>query len=266
MSDSISTAAVVQINITSAEMSELCRCYRCDCTTYPICTWFGEGCSDCMDMTHLQHYSPNVNKPGEHLQSTTADTTPPQPPPELRPLVRTYIEEIKTQPNGDCLYEAIVHALNYYVRSAKDALITIEDLRSAAARKQTPDTFAAYQALAANQPEYRCISRSRTLRGFKNVIQRCGDVVGPEHCLWGDENTLEIFSRLFLFRFAVFNDKGKLVQQIEALRGVNHTVLLRLNRARPGEEHFSLLRFNGETILQAHEWNWLKNRLNIKST
>lgn len=137
-------------------------------------------------------------------------------------------------------------------------------MRRAAARYQTQHTFTAYQALAADQPEYRCISKSRTLRGFKNVMQRCGEDVGPEHCLWGDENTLNVFSKLFQLRFVVFNDKGQLVQRVQDAVRVNHTVLLRLNRSRPGEEHFSLLRFNGETILQDHEWNWLKNRLNLK--
>lgn len=244
----------VQIHVSGAEMTELCRCFKCDCETYPFCTWLGEPCTECFNVDHLQHGEPNPNKPGEHTPSAHAVL-------EQRPLVRTFIEEVRTQPNGDCLYEAIQLALNHYVRGEK--MITIEDLRGAASRYQTSDTFHAYQALAANQPEYRCISKSRTLRGFKNIMQRCGEEVGPEHCLWGDENTIEVFSRLFKIRFAVFNDKGKLVQLVQASRGVHHTVLLRLNRSRPGEEHFSLLRFNGETILQAHEWNWLKNRLNI---
>ena len=244
----------LQICISDAEMAELCRCYRCNCKTYPICTWLGEPCNDCFDVELLQHYHPTLDRPGEHQRVLETNN-------EQRPLVRTFIEQIKTQPNGDCLYEAIAHALNHYVRSGVS--ITIEDLRAAASRFQSNDTFTAYQVLAADQPEYRCISQARTLRGFKNIMQRCGEEVGPEHCLWGDENTLNIFSQLFKVRFAVFNDKGQLVQRVQAQRNIKHTILLRLNSSRPGEEHFSLLRFNGETILQAHEWNWLQNRLKL---
>ena len=249
----------VQIHISSQEMAELCRCYRCDCTTYPVCTWLGEPCEECFDVVKFLHYEPDVSKPGQHNKEIHESS-----PTEPRPLVRTLIEEIKTQPSGDCLYEAIVHALNHYVRSG--TMITIQDLRDAASRYQTQHTFEAYQVLAEDQPEYRCVSRSRTLRGFKNIMQRTGETVGPEHCLWGDENTLGIFSKLLKMKFAVFNDKGQFRQTIQAERGSKHTILLRLNFSRPGEEHFTLLRFNGETVLQEHEWNWLKNRLKIPDT
>jgi hypothetical protein len=247
----------MECNISGAELNELCRCYRCNCATYPVCTWFGEPCNECVDIGTLHHYQPNIAKPGEHKKGEAEALSISDP----RPLTRTIIEEVKTQPTGDCLYEAIMHALNHYVTAL---LITIKDLRTAASRYQTQDTFEVYRVLSANQPEYRCVSSSRTLRGFKNIMQRCGESVGVEHCLWGDENTLNIFSKLFKLQFAVFNDKGQLVQLVKAARGLHHTVLLRLNRSRKGEEHFSLLRFNGETILQAQEWNWLKNRLGLK--
>jgi len=246
----------LEIKVSDAEIAELCRCYRCDCKTYPICTWFGEPCAECFDVAKLKHHKPNMNRPGEHAPEIEEEEA-------IRSLVRTYIEEVRTQPSGDCLYEAIAHALNHYVRS--NVWITTHDLREAASRYQSAETFSAYQALATDQPEYRCISKARTVRGFKNIMKRCGDEVGPEHCLWGDENTLEVFSRLFKVKFAVFNDKGQLVQRVAAsvFPRIKHTILLRLNQSRPGEEHFSLLRFNGETILQPNEWNWIQNRLNL---
>jgi hypothetical protein len=256
-----------RIKINEHDVLELCRCYKCDCSTYPICTWLGEPCKLCFDIETFSHFDADQGKPGlflnglehqharlRHHQLTIVNR---------RPLVKTRIQEIKTDGNGDCLYECIALALNRYISSTVSLQkIAIADLRFLVSQLQTNETYEAYKTLASTG-EYDCLAKVRNIRGFKNVIQDCGAVVGPENCLWGDENTLGIFSNAFHLRFVVFDEHGKLLQVV-GQQEYGHTILLRLNRVRAGEEHFTLLQFNGETIIKQHEWLWLKKSLGLK--
>lgn len=253
-----------EINISDAEWLELSRCYRCNCATYPVCTWLGEPCNECFSALEFQHLAPA--EPG-------CFSTPPHsaasPPP--RGLTHTRIEEVGTSGNGDCLYDCVAKALNHYIPLQRVATqhISIGDLRQFVSRRQTPATFDAYKVAAVGDADgsYECLSKVKTLRGFKNCIQHCGSDVGAQKCLWGDENTLNIISSAFRLRFAVFDERGALLQSVngEGAAAPKHTVLLRLNRSVDGEEHFSLLTFNRQTVLQSGEWAWLKKTLKLSS-
>jgi len=254
------------VKINDQDLLELCRCYKCDCATYPVCTWLGEPCSLCFNVNTFAHFDADASKPSlfknganhqreqqREQQLTLMDK---------RPLVKTSIQEIKTDGNGDCLYECIALALNHYLSPhvAREK-ITVGDLRFFVSQRQTDATYEAYKNLAVTG-DYECLAKVRNIRGFKNVVQQCGSEVGPEHCLWGDENTLGIFSDAYRLRFVVFNERGALLQMV-GVPEYAHTILLRLNRVRVGEEHFTLLQFNGHTILKQHEWLWLKKSLSI---
>lgn len=259
MTDDIASSSIVlpSIPISADELEEICRCYHCDCSTYPVCTWQGEPCAECFHTETMTHLDPQDSSPGKYHKKRGGNNQQIIP----RPLTKTYIEEIFTRPNGDCLYECIALALNEYLDDRRATYrITVDDLRAYVSRCQTNQTFEAYQALARHQSEYRALVNVRSLRGLKNVIRQTGTTVGPEHCLWGDENCLNIFSEGYKLRFAVFDEKGVLVQTIGNER-YPHTILLRHNRSHAGEEHFTLLKFNDQTVLQRNEWNWLEKRM-----
>jgi hypothetical protein len=254
------------VKINEQDLLELCRCYKCDCATYPVCTWLGEPCSLCFNVNTFTHYDSDSAKPS--LFKNNADHQREQQREQQltildkRPLVKTRIQEIKTDGNGDCLYECIALALNRYLSDgvAREK-ITVADLRFFVSQRQTNATYEAYKNLAATG-DYECLSKVRNIRGFKNVIQQCGGNVGPENCLWGDENTIGVFADAYRMRFVVFDERGALLQMIGEPEYV-HTILLRLNRIRVGEEHFTLLQFNDQTVLKQHEWLWLKKSLRI---
>lgn len=228
------------------EVAELNRCYRCDCKTRStrVCTWQGEPCKECFSFVTYQHFLPNPAEPGLYVKVE-------------RPLVNRaiprslQISEIPTDGNGDCLYDCIARALG-----TDTEWVPIADLRSFVARKQTTDNFSAYKTLASQSEEYSVLSRVRSLRGFQNVIRRCGSDVGPEECLWGDENVLNIISTAYKVRFAVFDDRGKIIQIImpEETIGEPHTILIRLSRRVKQSEHYTLLSLNGQTLLQPSEF------------
>lgn len=253
-----------QINISQNDLLELCRCWKCDCTTYPICTWIGSPCKECFNVHTFCHF--DADKQVSKFKNTLADQHEQQrriASSEPRPLLKTRIEEIKTDPLGDCLYECITRALNRYLGPVAMANITIADLRFFASTMQTEETYQAYKNVAAaSDDSYGCVAKTRGLRAFKNVVQLSGNEVGPENCLWGDENTITIFSDAFRLRFVIFDQRGQMIQLI-GQQEYAHTILLRLNRLRPGEEHFTLLQFNNETILKQHEWAWLKKNLHL---
>ncbi len=243
-----------QIQLSEVELLELRRCYHCDCASYPLCTWIGEPCKECFCTETFTHYDPDERHPGQ-FKTQNAHR------PVKRALLHTRVSEIKTSEDGDCLYDCLALAFNrYLLQGVATQPITVSDLRIFASRCQTEATFAAYKVLAESTNDYECISKTRTLRGFKNIVQQCGSDVGSERCLWGDENTLTFFSESYRIRFVVFNERGQLIQIIGSL-DYGHTILLRLNRKDVQSEHFTLLQFNNETILQQHEWFWLKRKV-----
>lgn len=234
------------------EIQELTKCYNCDCATLAttkLCTWHGEPCKECFDITTYQHLQPDPNHPGLFKSDLN------QPTPQLRRIEHPRISEIQTDPNGDCLYDCLSKALGG---------TPIDMIRAFVARSQTQDTFDAYKTVSKHSDGYGVLQNVRTLRGLKNTIQRCGAVVGSSECLWGDENTLQIIANGYLLRLAVFDTTGKLIQKVEPDSPSVRTVMLRLNRLRPGSEHFTLLAFNRQTLLQPHEWSWLCNQLRLK--
>lgn len=249
------------MHVQKREIDELCKCYKCDCETADcgICTWFGEPCAECFDLTTYSHLQPNPRHPSRFLKNS-------HHPEKLRRSVsHAEIEEISTDGNGDCLYECIATALS----TTGLHRISISDIRAFVARKQNDETFSIYKSLAGRTrsntdfEEYQCLKKVRTLRGFKNVIQRCGANVGPDECMWGDENTLQVLADGYRLRFAIFDHTGNLIQIIEPNqenRSAVCSVLLRLYRHTVGNEHFNLLRFNNQTLLSQHEWEWLHDR------
>lgn len=251
--------APLNISISPNELAELTRCYRCDCMTGPMCTWQGEPCTECFDLSSYCHKNPDPREPGKHVREHVAELQP-----EV-PIVDARIKIIPTKPTGDCLYECIVIALNALVlRNIAHTRITIDDLRSLVSRKQTEDSFHAYRALSHDQPEYLCLQQTKTLRAFQNIVRVCGRDVGAEHCLWGDENSIHVIANTYRLRIAVFNEKGKLAQFVKPESHTPaRTIVLRLNRSSPGEEHFELMQFNRHTLLYESEWRWLCKRLGL---
>lgn len=246
-----------RIELSEVELLEMNRCFHCDCSTYPICTWIGEPCKECFNTDSFTHYNPDV-RPGLFQTRNTVNT-------EKRIIKNTKVSEIKTSNDGDCLYDCFARALNRYLRKGiANKEITIADMRMFVSRYQTPDMYNAYKTLAESSSDYECIAKTHSLRSFKNIIQQCGNNVGAEKCLWGDENTLNIFSEIYRIRVVVFNERGQLLQII-GTDELRHTILLRLNQQQKAEEHYTLMQFNNQTILQKHEWIWLKKYLHIQT-
>jgi hypothetical protein len=252
-------SAAIAVTLTSDELKELAKCYKCDCTTRGLCTWQGEPCTECFNLNTYAHLQPG-NNIGTHASSEASGQQQ-----ATREITKPQIEQVSTKPNGDCLYECIACALNELVDIRDGGRpITIDDLRAFVSRSQNSETFGVYRTLADEQPEYACLRSAHTLRAFKNIIRRCGRDAGPRGCLWGDENTLHAIAEAYRLRFAVFNEKGRLIQQVQVPSQecpVMRTVLLRLNNLSPGEEHFELLQFNGHSLLLDNEWGWISQRL-----
>ena len=242
-----------RIDISDYELSEIKKCHYCDCATYPICTWIGEPCKECFCANTFAHYEADNRHPGMFSSQTILSPK--------RLINNPRVIEIKTNPDGDCLYDCFARALNQYLEQSHKK-ITVSDLRMFVSRRQTQDTYTAYKTLAASSSDYGCISKTHSLRSFKNIVQLCGSNVGSDQCLWGDENTLNFLSESYCIRIVVFNEKGKLIQIIGS-PDLQHTLLLRLNRKEASSEHFTLLQFNNQSILQQHEWFWLKKHLHI---
>lgn len=240
------------MDLTESELLELRRCRHCDCSTYPICTWFGEPCRECFCPDSFTHYDSDAQHPGLFKTQMAA-------PSRKRTIVHYRVLEIATSNDGDCLYDCISRALNQYLdKGVAQQTISVIDLRTFISRFQTNETYAAYKTLAASSKDYECIAKTHSLRSFKNVVEQCGKDVGAPNCLWGDENTLNFFAEAYRIRFVVFNDQGQLLQILGA-PDFRHTMLLRLNQ----DQHYTLLQFNHQSVLQQHEWMWLKKSLHI---
>lgn len=239
---------------SNEELKELFRCHLCDCETRRcgICFWQGQICLECFCTTNFSHRQYDPSRPGQH------DTRGIPPTATPRPVTHPRMSEIQTEGNGDCLYESIAKAL-VLDRHIHVAAVSPQSLRLFVSKCQKPEHFAAYKVTYAD-----ALKRVHTLRGFKNSIQLCGKDVGPENCIWGDENTIHILSNQFQLRLVVFDQRGQMIQKIEPESLASaRTILLRLNRQLKNNEHFSLLAFNGQTLLEEQEWLWLKQKLFI---
>lgn len=238
--------------ISTSELEEICTCYQCDCETKScgICTWEGEPCLECFNIRTYEHLEPDSERPSLFKRPTQDVGSAPD-----FPRLTNTITEYTSLGNGDCLYDCVSKALS----TNGTRLISIASLRSLVARYQTSETFAAYRAVA-NQSGYDCIKKARTLRALKNVIQVSGGDVGPEKCLWGDENTLNIVSKTYNVRFAIFNGEGALVQVIETERSHVYTILLKLYQTEE-VEHYNLLLFGMKSLLHARDWELLQHLL-----
>mgnify|MGYP001073990057 CR=1 FL=1 len=236
------------------ELKDLYKCFFCDCKTLScgICTWQGEPCKECFDKDIFQHRAYDPNNPGKYLRNNSSSSP--------REVMYPKMSEIQTNGNGDCLYESISKALvlNY---GYHNTMVSIDMLRNYVSRLQNMANFEAYKVTYGGDG---CMKDIRTLRAFKNLVQYNGEQVGPDKCLWGDENVLNIISNGYLIRFVVFDHSGEMIQTIKPDNSqAARTILLRLNRQLRNCEHFNLLTFNKQTLLQEQEWNALKQILKI---
>lgn len=254
---------------------ELYKCYKCNCDTFPICICIGntsELCNECFDIENFNHKLPCKSSPGKfQISSTLTNESKIASTPDSGKSSRTStstplgsstvknpsINVINMPRDGDCLYKAFSTAFNNGV--------SVENLRFLVSKKQSIESFKSYKTLADwKMSEYSAIKGAKTLREFKNVIQYPGYKVGPEHCVWGDENTMRIISNAFRLGILIFNEKNVLVQTIvpEFNNQTKRYILLRLNTMYPGNEHYDLLIFNRHPLINYFELSNLKEILN----
>jgi hypothetical protein len=196
---------------------------------------------------------------------------------------KTNFYVVRSPPDGDCMYMCISNAL--------DQRVSVKDLRRLVSRKQTKEMYNTYMDLydmtnmelssvdtcddargdtiddiAQTLPEFCTLEHIKSFDQFRHFIQLCGSEVGADKCMWGDENALKICSDEFGFTFAIFNEKGSIIQKIKPTTpaispaGQNmheRIVLLRLNGGSKGQEHYDLLKFNGDCILTIDKWEYL---------
>lgn len=232
---------------------ELYKCYKCDCATFPVCVdvlGCGDLCNECFDIAKYNHKLPCRSQPGRFK---IADLPQPQ-----QIIKKASIKVSKMPPDGDCLYNA--------VREALKNGITVDDLRYLVSKKQSIESFRAYRTLAEwKMAEFSAIKGAKTLREFKNVIQKSGRRVGASRCVWGDENAMRILANAFHIGLLIFNEKGALIQTIKPeFSTAKRFVLLRLNNTYPGNEHYDLLIFNNHKLLTHLELSKLNELLNSR--
>ena len=178
-------------------LKELYKCHVCDCETKRcgICTWQGQICAECFDVTTYCHRRHDVGRQGTFVKDEQPNEV------DVREITYPRISEITTEGNGDCLYDSLAKGLvsDHTIHSP---VLTVELLRLFVSRMQTQNNFAAYKAA------YE-LKEIHTLRSFKNTLQRCGEKVGPDKCLWGDENTIGIVANDYRLRFVIFDQAGK---------------------------------------------------------
>ena len=247
----------------SEEHNELYKCFRCDCVTYPHCSVLGELCSECFDRKHFKHLKPRSNFPGT-FKPSKCDTNCEKTERYADSTTRFYV--VRSPPNGDCLYCSISNALNS--SNNGNTKITVEDLRILVSRKQTKETYDAYMALVKESPDslnYKNMENVKSFAQFRHFIQRTGEKYGPNGCLWGDENAIQIIANIYGITFVIFNEKGNVLQKVypsdsESLCKPRY-ILLRLYSKSEGEEHFDLLTFNQKSILTEAAWQYLLQKL-----
>lgn len=232
-------------------------CFYCDCKTYPFCTVFGSVCENCFDIWSLKHKNKNTDN--------FACTGFCKEYEDIEPSVKTYdpinpkIEIVTVKGDGDCLYRCICKALPCNGR------ITIKDLRYLVAKNQNEITFECYKS------SFPFFQKVRSLRGFQNLIMKCGEEVGTGNCIWGDENALQIISNEYLAHIAIFNEKGNLVQTILPSvdedteipkRYVKRFILLLIDNSTDGNEHYYLLKFDNKRLISEPVWKKLLKIVN----
>lgn len=248
-----SSLSCIKINNLKDLKRELYKCHKCNCDTFPMCIdvgGCGELCDDCFDVNRYQHKEVCTSKPGRFKSLNT--------PTHTIKVKSASINIINMPKDGDCLYNAF--------RKAFSNGITVEHLRYLVSKKQSIESFRAYKTLADwKMAEFNAIKGAKTLREFKNVIQRSGEKVGANHCVWGDENSMRIMCNAFYIGVLIFNEKGTLIQTIKPeFHPPKRFILLRLNSTYPGNEHYDLLVFNNHSLITYTELSGLKALLNSR--
>ena len=239
--------------LNNSVIKELNKCFMCNCENFPFCNIEGCGqlCNECFD---VESYTHTVNDQtyrvfdfwgklvDDHLELETNDTL------DLSKLKfktrKGGFTSVRTKPNGDCLYESISTAFK--------KKISIQDLRNLVSNLQTIDTFTVYKLLSEDEndiKEYEIMKCVDTLAEFKHMIRRCGYEYGAKNCLWGDENALHHISNTLNIHFIVCDGRGTFLQKISPLFNCDRYIILKLNNLKEGFEHFTLVRWNGESIL-----------------
>jgi hypothetical protein len=265
------------------EFTELLKCYKCNCESSPYCTIGGELCLECFDYEHFQHRKPRSKFPGTFLKYCRGGEC------ETCTRTRTYNPSngkmnfyvVRSPPDGDCMYTCISNALNQK--------ISVQNLRRLVSSKQTKETYENYMDLydmtmatvnedgsvndegARELPEFCTLEHIKSFDQFRHYIQLCGSEVGTGECMWGDENALQICSNEYGITFVIFNEKGSIIQKVSPIFDEVITpekkkfffqrfVLLRLNGGSKGQEHYDLLKFNGDAILTIEKWEYLTKK------
>lgn len=232
-------------------MREMYCCKYCDCDGYPWCVYMGGLCKHCVDLNEYHHKLPLRSRPGEYSSASRKTSKSPE-------ITYPRLRIIKTDVDGDCLYQSISLALS--------GALSINQLRYLVSIHQTNSTFAAYKELSTFMPEYRQLHCIHSLRDFRLLIRKSGKDIGVKNCIWGDENALQIISTFLRLGIKIFNEKGQYIQEIipERTSTFDNTnpskyVLLLLNSSKPGNEHYNLMEFNHHTLLSHSEWEKMKS-------
>lgn len=256
------------------EFTELLKCYKCDCIGKPYCNIKGELCDECFDYKHFCHRKPRSKFPGTFLKVKCSFDRCKKTAVYKNNKKTFYV--VRGPGDGDCLYTAISNAMG--------GTISVKDLRRLISRKQTNDMYKAYVELSKTTNEFQVVQQVNSFAQYRHLIQLCGSEVGPDQCIWGDENALSIISNEFGFTFVIFNEKGNVIQTITPSHNgdtcdntndvtnnkqcnkhakctvcVKRFVLLRLCGTDNNEGHYDLLKFNGHSILSSAMWNYLND-------
>jgi hypothetical protein len=204
---------------------------------------------------------------------------------------------MRSPPDGDCMYTCISNALDQKVsvkelrrlvslRQTKemyDAYMDLYDMTHPV-MNDTNDEYNEYNENNENEndrhshshintttgttelPEFTTLEHIKSFDQFRHLIQLCGSEVGTGDCMWGDENALQICSNEFGITFVIFNEKGSIIQKVTPILDkivptntifCHRFVLLRLNGGTIGQEHYDLLKLNGDTIITLEKWEYL---------
>jgi hypothetical protein len=145
---------------------EIHKCCECDCETFPLCIATGKDggfCHECFDISTYRHRLPDLTNIGLFVKDKLV-------PIEKVKISSRRIRIVRMPPDGDCLYNTFVTALNNGV--------TVDDLRYLVSRCQTYESYSVYASLAeSGVPEFKPIRATKTLREFKNILQYTGQRV-----------------------------------------------------------------------------------------
>ena len=262
--------------LSNSVTNELNKCFMCNCEYFPFCHIEGCGqfCDECFNVNDYTHSTNNtlVSILDRNCVNDSNDVTDNVIYNDVLDLSKLKFKSrkggftsVRTKPNGDCLYESISTAFN--------KKISIQELRNLVSNLQTIDTFTVYKLLSEDEndiKEYEIIKYIDTLDEFKHVIRRCGYEYGAKNCLWGDENALHHISNTLNVHFVVCDGRGNFLQKISPRSFCDQYIVLKLNNLKEGFEHFTLIRWNGESILTEKKLTYAINTelslLNTKET